>query len=260
MKNNKLFAAIIAGGIAIIAILAIVLFKFFLPSGAETPEANLRNPVTSQSVKKTPKKTEAPKEEPILDRFKDLQAQNPDVVGWIKLPNSRVDYPVMYTPHDMEFYLRRDINKNADIYGVPFIDTRCDLNSDNLLIYGHETDNGTQFHDFLNYQSKDFWEQNKTFEYSDLKHNYRYEVVAFGRSRVYNVDDQVFKYYKFFGSSNEQEFNDYLAGIKGIQLYDTGVQAQYGDHLLTLSMCVTPYGDPDDGRFVLVARRAEKID
>lgn len=260
--KNKNFTAIMA--IAAVLILVLIGGTAALLLGRNKKNRDVKpteSIMVSASVEKTePTEEKKPESTEILDEFKSLVSENPDMVGWIKLHNSRVDYPVMFAPNEeFDYYERRNFQKQNDVYGVPFIDINCTLDSDNYLIYGHETDNGTQFHDFLQYESKDFWEKNKTFEFATLYGKYNYEVVAFSRSRIFNVDDKVFKYYKFYGSSNEAEFDDYIRNIKNIQLYDTGVEAKYGDHLLTLSMCVTPYHDPNDERFVLVARRADKI-
>lgn len=263
MKNKKFTIILATCSVLILALVGASIA--LLMGGKEEAPAPTQSRLHVAESKK-PVETQKPKEtqeEPkvILPSLKEKVEQNPDMVGWIKLPNSRVDYPVMYTPDDMEYYLHRNFEKQNDIYGLPFMDTRCSLDGDNFLIYGHETDNGSQFHDFLQYQNQSFWEKNKYIIYSDLYHTYEYEVVAFCLSRVYNRDDKVFKYYQYFGSNGDkQAFDNYISNIKKIELYKTGVTAEFGDHLITLSMCVTPYQDPNDGRYVLVAKRGKQLD
>lgn len=190
----------------------------------------------------------------ILDYLKPFYEMNKDLVGFIKLDGTRVQYPVVYIKGDVNdfYYLRRNFYKQADIYGVPFVDGHVDLDSNNILIHGHETDNGTQFHDFGKYRDKEFYEKNKTFTYDTLYEKGTYEIVAVFNDRVYYPSEHVFKYYNFFGSNNEKEFDDYVKNIKAKALYDTGVTPKFGDKLLTLSMCSY---HTEDGRFVVVARK-----
>lgn len=260
MKDKKFTVIISVSVVIFLGLVAGIFLAMNKPSKQSVPSESSLTAMQRETDRAEGSEPEEPNSTEVLPDLKASAEKNPDMVGWITLPNSRVNYPVMYTPNDRDFYLRRNFEKADDIYGLPYIDSRCSLDGDNYLIYGHETDNGSQFHDFLQYNDKAFWEKNKTFEYSTLHKKYKYEVVAFARSKVYNRTDKVFKYYKFFGSKNEQEFNDYISNIKKIALYDTGVEAKYGDHLLTLSMCTTPYHTADsDGRYVLVARRLEEI-
>ena len=81
-----------------------------------------------------------------------------------------------------------------------------------------------------------------------------YEVLAAFYSQIYPKDKDVFKYYNYAGIHTKQEFNEYLEGVRGLSEYDTGVEAEYGEQLLTLSTCSYHVGD-HLGRFAVVAKR-----
>lgn len=79
-----------------------------------------------------------------------------------------------------------------------------------------------------------------------------YEIVAVFRSQVYREGDDVFKYYQFYEADTQEEFEDFYSSIKERSLYDTGVEAEYGDTFLTLSTCAYHV---EDGRLVVVAKQ-----
>lgn len=85
-----------------------------------------------------------------------LISENADCIGWLSIDGTNISYPVMYTPHDPQKYLRRSFYGKNSQSGVPFLDGRCDLQSTNLIIYGHNMRNGTMFSDLKKYVEKDF--------------------------------------------------------------------------------------------------------
>ena len=80
-----------------------------------------------------------------LAAYAPLFARNPDLFGWIKIEGTKLNYPVMYTPDDPEYYLRRAFDGSRSMSGVPFLDGRCFEGCGNYLIYGHHMKNGTMF-------------------------------------------------------------------------------------------------------------------
>lgn len=98
-----------------------------------------------------------PTEEPAAERnIPALIAANTDCIGWLSIDGTNISYPVMYTPHDPQKYLRRNFYGKYSQSGVPFLDGRCDLQSTNLIIYGHNMKNGTMFSDLKKYLNTDF--------------------------------------------------------------------------------------------------------
>lgn len=114
-------------------------------------------------------KQEAPDEPPaetensLLAVYRALAEQNADMVGWIRIEGTTIDYPVMQTPDDFNFYLRRNFDKEYSNLGTPYIQENCDLKtSDNLILYGHHMLDGGMFSDLDLYKKKSFWEKHKT--------------------------------------------------------------------------------------------------
>lgn len=189
----------------------------------------------------------------ILPQYKELHEQNPDMAGWIEIEGTKLSYPVMYTPNDVEYYLRRDFEKNDSIAGTPFIGYDCTLEpcSDNLLLYGHNMKNGTMFTTILSYKGKDFWQESPTIQFDTLYETGEYEVMAAFYVTA-SVGNGHFEFYNFTNAKDEEEFNKFVDTCKELSLYDTGVTAAYGDKLITLVTCSY---HSENGRFVVVARK-----
>lgn len=190
----------------------------------------------------------------MLPNMSSIYEKNNDVVGWIKIDGTVIDYPVMQTKNDGEFYLYRDFYKNKDINGSIFIDKHCDLSprSTNLIFHGHNMNNGSMFGALIKYKSQDFYQKHKQIVFDTLYENQLYEIVSVFISKVYNVTDNVFKYYRFYNANNKEEFNYFFNNIKKMSIYDTNVNAEYGDNFITLSTCENSI---KNGRFVVVAKK-----
>ena len=260
----------------------------------------------------------------------EVYAQNNDLVGWIEIEGTKINYPVMQTgggssEPDPEFYLHRDFNKEYSESGTPFVDsysriagatklregadedsggdssdsadwdssessgsdassnsgsdssgdTGSDSSGDtgpvyiatdstwNWLIYGHHMKFGTMFHDLMEFEDKAFWEDHKTFHFDRImidsdgsieEIDEDYEIIAAAYSQIYPDESNAFKYYAYAGFYDEQKFNEFLDGVKAESCYDTGIGAEYGDQLVTLSTCAY---HTEDGRFYIVGKRIE---
>lgn len=196
----------------------------------------------------------APTEPVLLPEYEKLYFRNSDMVGWIKIDDTEINYPVMQTKSDNEFYLRRDFDKKDDKNGLPFVDYQSDVfkPTTNVLIYGHSMNSGLMFAALLKYKDEAFFKKHPVIRFDTLYEHAEYEIVAAFRSRVAYVDEVTFRYYTFFDTDSEKEFNDYISNVKQLSYYDTGVKAEFGDKLLTLSTCDKSI---QDGRMVIVARK-----
>ena len=94
-----------------------------------------------------------------------LIAENADCIGWLSIDGTSISYPVMYTPSEPQKYLRRSFYGQYSQSGVPFLDGRCDLQSSNLIIYGHNMKNGTMFSDLKRYVDRDFLNAHRTVKF-----------------------------------------------------------------------------------------------
>ncbi len=219
-------------------------------SAVQTKATEAENEETAAIGETTvPQETQAE----ILPIFQDMAEENPDIAGWISIENTKLSYPLMYTPEEPEKYLHKDFQGNFSIGGLPFIDEGCTLEpiSDNLLIYGHNMANGTMFHCLLNYEQKNYWESHPTILLSTLYEQKEYEIIAALYDRIYFTTDTCFKFYQFIDAVDETEYDEAIAYFKDHALYDTGVTAAYGDKLITLVTCAYHV---DNGRFLVVAR------
>jgi sortase B len=191
-----------------------------------------------------------------LRRYKKLHKENPDMIGWLTIKDTPIDYPVMQsTKDDPEYYLHRDFHKNQATAGTLFLDADCSLKrpSDNLIIYGHHMRNGSMFGKLEKYEDSDFYKNHKVFTFDTLKEHREYKVLAVFRGQAYaKGDTEHFHYYDFFDAKNEKDFDSFIKEVTERSQYDTGVTAQYGDQLLTLSTCAY---HREQGRFVVVAKR-----
>lgn len=192
----------------------------------------------------------------VLEQYKSLYHQNQNLIGWLKIADTIIDYPVMQTS-DNEYYQNHNINLEEDRNGTLFMDAACDvkLPSTNFIIYGHNMRSGKMFGSLDQYASEKFYEKHKIIEFDTIYEEGTYEIMYVFRSRVYRKDEVVFKYYQFIDADSEEEFDSYMKEMAEVSLYDTGVTASFGDQLLTLSTC--DY-EEEDGRFVVVAKRVEE--
>ena len=185
---------------------------------------------------------------------RNLYLENSDMVGWIQIEGTSIDYPVMQTPADPNYYLKHDFEKRYTDYGCPFMQADCDAiaSSDNLIIYGHNMKDGSMFADLAKYRSKDFWQTHKTVWFDTALGGSAYEIFAVIHTTVQADAADVSLFYRFVDAASPEEFADYVSACQARALYDTGISAQYGDKLLTLSTCdnIT-----DNGRWLVIGKR-----
>lgn len=192
-------------------------------------------------------------EDGILLQYAGIYEQNPDTAGWLYIDGTSISYPVMYTPYNPEYYLRRGFDEKHSENGVPFIGEGYSEGGYHTIIYGHNMKDGSMFAPLLSYADPEFWLDHAYIGYDTLYAPGEYEVLAaFYSKAYYQSDTGVFRYYQYTDLSDETTFYEYLNNVYASALYDTGVTAVYGDTLLTLSTC--SYHD-ENGRFVVVAKK-----
>lgn len=189
----------------------------------------------------------------LLPRYESLYARNPDLFGWVSIEGTKIDYPVMHTPEDEEYYLRRDFDGEDSNAGVPFLAGECFLGCGNYIVYGHHLFSGAMFSDLLRYEDEAFYEEHPTVRFDTLREKGEYAVLAAFEGEVYAAGEEGFRYYAYTDLTDPAVFEEYLAGVRERALYETGVTAEYGDELLTLSTCRT--ADTGRARFVVVAKK-----
>ena len=189
----------------------------------------------------------------MLSAYAPLYAQNPDLFGWIEIKDTVVNYPVMHTPDDPEFYLHRAFDRSDAYSGVPFLDANCFLDCGNYIVYGHNMKNKTMFKTITYYADKSYWQEHPIIRFDTLYETGTYDVVAAFYSQIYSANAVgVFPYYQYTDLRKEQTFTEYAQQVKSAALYETGIDLEYGDQLLTLSTCEY---HKTNGRFVVVAKK-----
>lgn len=200
-----------------------------------------------------PGENEEEKEPEVLEDYKTLLNMNKDLIGWLKIADINIDHPVMQA-NDNDYYLRRNFDEEYDKNGCLFMDYQCDIlnRNTNWIIYGHNMQSGKMFGQLDKYSDEEYYKAHPKFEFDTIYEKGAYEIVYVFRSKIYNEDAVVFKYYQFIDAQSEVEFNSNMAEMARLSLYDTGITPEYGDELLTLSTC--DYQE-NNGRFVIVARK-----
>lgn len=189
----------------------------------------------------------------VIEEYKDLYNRNQNLIGWVKIADTNINYPVMQCS-DNEFYLTNNFDGNHDKNGSIFIDCNCSVfpRSTNLILYGHHMKSGKMFADLEKYNSEAFYKKHSIIAFDSIYERGRYAVMYVFRDSVKSQNDMSFKYYEFYDCNSEEEFDSYMNDMAAVSLYDTGIKAHYGDQLITLSTC--DY-QQKNGRFVVVAKR-----
>ena len=216
--------------------------------------ANVISPETDSDSGETQETPPFP--QAVDNPYRDSFLANEDMAAWLQIPGTNVDYPVMWTPRDENYYLYRDFERNDNQNGSLILDTDSCLDplTTNLIIHGHNMQSGEMFGNLTEYEDPEYFEDHRQMILYTEERQRNYEVIAVFRSQVYKKSDHVFKFYKFFQADTQEEFDDFYENIKALSLYDTGVTAQFGDRFLTLSTCVYHV---EQGRFVVVAKEVE---
>lgn len=190
----------------------------------------------------------------MLRKYAALKRENEHLAGWLLIEGTGIDYPVMQCEDD-EYYLHHDFYGEDSRYGCLYVRERADLDDGvNFVIYGHNMRDGAMFGNLDYYLKESFYKEHPFIYFDTLYEERIYEIVAVFRSQVYQADDDVFKYYQFYEADTIEEFEEFYTNIKALSIYDTGVEAEFGDTFLTCSTCAYHV---QDGRFVVVAKRVE---
>lgn len=264
-KNQKVIKAAAAAGICVAIIVAVIMMIPQKSPEPETMAAVTTAPVTEEvtSEKETdPLETidwEALLETEddtvhMLAEYEEKKAEIPDLVGWLHIDGTGIDYPVVQKNN--EFYMNHDAYGQDDVYGAIFLEQVNNLEKpdNNLLIYGHNRKDEKMFGELMEYKSEDYYQEHPIIQFDTLYEKGEYEIISVFLSKVYYTTDTDFKYYQFFGSDNPEQFQDYVDHVKEMSLYPIDATASYGDELITLSTCEYSV---QNGRMAIVARKVK---
>lgn len=192
---------------------------------------------------------------PILKKYEALYKKNKKLIGWLKIDDTVIDYPVMQTANNT-YYLDHNFNQEYDKNGSLFLDKDCNAADPgtNMIIYGHHMKSGKMFGDLNRYTKESYYKEHPQISFDTIYEEGQYDIMYVFRSKIYSEEEIVFKYYQFLQANSADEFNSNMEEMRKLSIYDTGVTASYGDLLLTLSTCDS---QEEDGRFVVVAKKVQ---
>ena len=185
--------------------------------------------------------------------FSKLLKENDDTIGWIKVPDTKIDYVVCQPPEgkDHEYYLYRDFYKNYDVYGTVFLDYRSQLDSRNLILHGHNMRDGRMFGTLKYYEDFNFYKKHPTFTFNTIYEKSEWKIISILKTNTLESQGEFFNYLRG-DFSNDYDFLNFIYQIRERSIIDTPVTANENDTLVTLSTCTY---DMSEFRFVVVARK-----
>ncbi len=242
-----------------------------VPTEVVTPEHSVTPEPTS-----APEPSATPEPIVMLPEGAELYEINNDFLGWLTIPDTEIDYPVvMEKAEDENYYLKHWFDGSSNKNGTLFTLSTCEAGvgkaddvgkegfkspTTNILIFGHNQKSGMMFGTLDRFLKKDFCDSHSLL-YFDTAYEHRvYKLVSVFRSHVFNQNETDFKYYYFFDASNEEEFDYWLNNIKEKSEVELPNSAKYGDEFITLSTCsdTNEFGEIcDNGRLAVVFLRIE---
>ena len=212
-----------------------------------------------------PKDENAPYSSPNINpRFAALYERNNDIVGWIEIDGTNINYPVVQKLGDTgeeDYYLRRDFDGDYNRYGTIFADRQSRLSymqeSRNIVLYGHNMkDDSTMFSQLANYRNLDYYKERPTINFDTLYRDGEWKIFAVMTINAYPAQDNgnLFDYRKSTFSSDE-DFNSWINECRARSCINTPVQVEPGDEILTLQTCVYEF---TEARCVIMARRVRE--
>ncbi len=192
----------------------------------------------------------------ILPEYRKMYKTNSDLIGWIVIDGTDINYPVVQSKVYQEFYLDHNFDGEEDEAGSIFVDARNDVffPDDNIIIYGHNMKNGSMFGTLQHYLDKDYYDKHSIISFDTLYKRCTYKIAVVGLSKISDESDDTFKYYDFLNAEDKKLFKEYVKNIKSLEAYETGVDFKYGDKFITLSTCNSV---EEDGRLFILAKEVK---
>lgn len=269
-KPYKLiYTCIFLTAIVLIGVLAFALYKLnteFIPQQKEIQRYEELREVLYQAEETVAAEDDDPSSTKIPDAttskgevirvysLEELFAMNSDMVAWLTVPDTKIDYPVMHTPDNVEDYLHKDFDGYYSFSGCLFVGDNCDIDSDVFVIYGHNMNNGSMFGEIDMYSYSDYMEEHRDIILRTRKGNRLYRAFAAFPTKVYDDDDDSgeFQYYNSVGEKTKSSYDDMVKSIGELSVVPVSDPPAYPSQIVFLSTCA--YHE-DNGRFVVAAYR-----
>ncbi len=188
----------------------------------------------------------------ILLEYAPLYERNHHMAGWLSIEGTRINYPVMHTPGQPDYYLQRSFDGQWSSWGCLYAREECDLNapSDNITIYGHNMKDGSMFAGLNAYTDRAFWEEHRYIRFDTLTEHHLYEIFAVFTTTA--TEGKGFAYHEFVSADDEPAFDTFIAECLSNSLYGTDLVPVFGDKIICLSTCEYTQ---ENGRLVVAAMR-----
>lgn len=211
-------------------------FDHVVDGNSESPD-NIRNPEIVEDT---------------LDGFELLLEENMDFIGWIKIDDTAINYPVVKA-YDYDYYLTHDFYGKENKYGCIFVKDIADIQTPgtNFVVYGHNMKNGAMFGSLKEYKNIKYYNKHPYVSFRMQDKSYIYDIVAAFETDALMEDSEEYPYYEFYEAKTQTDFDEFYNFIKEKSFYDTGIDAEYGDRFITLSTCSSK---GDDYRFIVVGK------
>lgn len=197
-----------------------------------------------------------------LDYLSLLKTINPDIISWINIPNTVINYPVVHPTKEEgdDFYLKHNFKKEYSAYGSIFVDLACGegddcLNSKNIILHGHHMRNGSMFAQILNYEDLDFYKSSPIITFNSEK----WEVFAIIKVNTLTSQGEPFNYLQY-SFANNNSFLDFIYNVRERSLINTPVTINENDQIMTMSTCSYEYKDFRTAVYARKVRPGESTD
>ena len=223
-KSQNVWKYIFFTALGIFVLGVVILCFYFVDMYSNKPEQT--NKISSKVVLK---------DNPI--DFDELQKQNTDIYAWIKIPNTRIDYPILQSAEDDAFYLNHNADKEYTRYGAIYTEmkNKTDFTDPNTVVYGHNMRNGTMFRDLHKFREAEFFSQNKYIYVYTRGHILTYEICA-----AYRYDNRhILNSFNFSDPKIFAEYIEFVKNPKSIIVQKREVEMDTNSKILTLSTCIS---------------------
>ena len=178
-----------------------------------------------------------------------LKMENKDLIGWIKIDNSNINYPVMQNGN---YYLRKNFYKKYSKLGTPYLADYCNIRTSNILtIFGHHINQGYMFADLLKYQNYDYYKSHKYIKFYTLEDNKTIENI-YEVCFAFKIKAERYSYYSYTRFYDENDLKEYVENCQRLSIYNTDTKFDLGNKFITLSTC--DYSQ-NNGRIIVIGRR-----
>ena len=234
--------------VSILTIILVLIGFFFIYQWYKENDKN--NELKDNLIRTSLQKEEKEKYPYITTDLSNLIKQNSDTIGWIKVPNTEINYPVVQTT-DNKYYLNYDFEKKENTAGWIFLDyrNRLDNSDDNYIIYGHNRLDDSMFGTLKKTMEEEWYKNNKYIYFNTTNSYLTYEVFS-----IYSIDKDEFK--SNINSISEEKYEEYLKVSLRRSIYDFNVELTTNDKIITLYTC----DNDNENRTILQAKLVQEKD